>query len=50
MNEMICEKCNKIINEGSRTPEEAMKKYTARLKKESKKYKEKNDTSKQSKG
>ena len=38
---MICEKCNKIINEGSKTPEEAMKKYTARLKKDNKKFKEK---------
>ena len=28
---MICEKCNKIINEGSRTPEEAIGHYFTRL-------------------
>ena len=38
---MICEKCNKIINEGSKTPEEAMKKYIIKLKKDNKKFKEK---------
>ena len=43
---MICEICKKKINKPSQTPEEAMKKYTARLKKENKKFKEKNDTSK----
>ena len=36
---MICEICKKKINQPSQTPEEAMKKYTARLKKELKKYK-----------
>ncbi len=41
---MICEICKKKINQPSQTPEEAMKKYTARLKKELKKYKkEKNE-------
>ena len=38
---MICEKCNKVINEGSRTPEEAMKKYMIKLRKANKKFKEK---------
>ena len=33
----------------SQTPEEAMRKYAARLKKDNKKFKEKNDTSKQTK-
>ena len=48
---MICEICKKDMKKMSQTPEEAMKKYTARLKKELKKYKkEKNGTSKQSKG
>ena len=36
---MICEICKKKINQPSKTPEEAMKKYTARLKKENKKFK-----------
>ena len=43
---MICEICKKDMNKMSQTPEEAMMKYTARLKKENKKFKEKNDTSK----
>ena len=40
---MICEICKKKINQPSQTPEEAMRKYTARLKKENKKFKEKNE-------
>ena len=38
---MICKKCKKDMKKMSQTPEEAMKKYTARLKKENKKFKEK---------
>jgi ribosomal protein L37AE/L43A len=44
---MICEKCKKEINRPSETPQEAMKKFTAKLKREMKK--EKNVASKQSK-
>ena len=48
---MICEICKKKINKPSETPQEAMKKFTAKLKKESMKYKkEKDGPSKQSKG
>ena len=43
---MICEICKKDKKKMSQTPEESMRKYTARLKKENKKFKEKNDTSK----
>ena len=43
---MICEICKKDMNKMSQTPEEAMRKYAVRLKKENKKFKEKNDTSK----
>jgi len=44
---MICEICKKKINKPSETPQEAMKKFTAKLKREM--VKEKNGTSKQSK-
>ena len=54
---LSCRKCNAhvevyLLNENieSKTPEEAMKKYTAKLKKDNEKFKkEKNGTSKQSK-
>ena len=45
---MICEICKKKINKPSETPQEAMRKFTAKLKLDLEK--EKNDTSKQSKG
>ena len=38
---MICKKCKKDMKKMSQTPEEAMKKYTARLNKDNKKFKEK---------
>ena len=38
---MICKICKKDMKKMSQTPEEDMKKYTARLKKENKKFKEK---------
>ena len=38
---MICKICKKDMKKMSQTPEAAMKKYTARLKKENKKFKEK---------
>ena len=44
---MICEKCKKKINKPSETPQEAMRKFTAKLKREM--VKERNGTSKQSK-
>ena len=40
---MICEICKKKINKPSETPQEAMKKFTAKLKREMKR--EKNDIS-----
>ena len=40
---MICEICKKDMNKMSQTPEEAMKKYIAMIKKDNKKFKEKND-------
>ena len=41
---MICEICKKKINKPSETPQEAMRKFALKLKKESKKYKkEKNE-------
>ena len=44
---MICEKCKKEINKPSETPQEAMRKFALKLKKENEKIKkEKNDTSK----
>ena len=44
---MICEKCKKKINKPSETPQEAMRKFALKLKKENEKIKrEKNDTSK----
>ena len=43
---MICEKCKKEIDDSSKTPEEAMRKYTAKLKEHNKKLREKNDTPK----
>ena len=43
---MICEKCKREFNNLSKTRKEAMKKYTVRLKKDNKKFKEINDTSK----
>ena len=44
---MICEICKKKIEKPSETPEEAMKKFTLKLKKENEKIKkEKNGTSK----
>ena len=47
---MICEICKKKINKPSETPQEAMRKFTAKLKLEMEIIKrEKNDTSKQSK-
>ena len=36
---MICEICKKKINKPSETPQEAMRKFTAKLKKEMKKIK-----------
>ena len=44
---MICKKCKKNMNKMSQTPEEAMRKFTAKLKREM--VKERNGTSKQSK-
>ena len=47
---MICEKCKNKIDTSSKTPEEAMRKYMIKLKKENQKFKkEKNGTSKQTK-
>lgn len=43
---MICEKCKNIINVKSRTPKEAMKRYIAKLRKDNKKFKEKNGNKK----
>jgi ribosomal protein L37AE/L43A len=44
---MICEICKKKIRKPSKTPEEAMKKFALKLKKENEKIKkEKNGTSK----
>ena len=44
---MICEICKKKIEKPSETPEEAMKKFALKLKKENEKIKkEKNGTSK----
>ena len=44
---MICEICKKEMNKKSETPEEAMRKFTDKLKKELKKIKkEKNGTPK----
>ena len=36
---MICDKCKKEVNTSSKTPEEAMKKYIAMIKKDNKKFK-----------
>ena len=36
---MICEKCKKKINKPSETPQEAMRKFSAKLKKEMEKIK-----------
>ena len=42
---MICEICKKKLEKRSETPQEAMKKFALKLKKENKKIKkEKNDT------
>ena len=38
---MICKKCKKEFNTSSKTSEEAMKKYIAIIKKDNKKFKEK---------
>lgn len=36
---MICEKCKKKINKPSKTPQEAMRKFALKLKKENEKIK-----------